>query len=411
MVIVIDLSILSIITTLFTLLYFLMWCVLSTAHIIFKDKTFRIIKFNPHQPSVSILLPCRDEEEVVAEAIRQCLNQSYENLEVILVAHNCQDKTFDIAKQFESEKVHVFKLETKETGKGVGLNYGFKFAKGEIIVYFDADSIIKNDYIEKIVEAIYDEKCDIVQGKIVGGNSDYNRLCFLQHMENLIFLSLFWGGKQKIGLPSGLGGTGVAIKRSSLEKLGGFRNFLVEDFDLCLRAELEDMKVEYCKDAIVYDEKVPHWGMLIRQRSRWFAGHFQLINDMMRAPKKFLALLQKNPVDFLHLFSPFYNFCLWVGIFLGVISFVINSLQIFPNVWIVFFSLPMSIFIIETILLQSLFLLVLKKECRTRKELFRCAINLPLFYVFTAHWFIVFWRGLFLRDWKNTKMQHGFRGK
>lgn len=398
-------------TILFTFLYFVMWCILSVVHVVRRDRTYAFVKFNPHLPKVSILLPCRDEEKVVAEAVRQCLNQTYWNSEVIVVAHNCRDRTFEIAKEFESDRVHVFRLETQESGKGLGLNYGLKYAKGDIIIYFDADSLIERDYVTKIVEAIYDGKYDLVQGKIIGGNPDYNRLCFFQHMENLIFLSFFWGGKQKLQLPSGLGGTGVSIKRSSLEKLGGFRNVLVEDFDLCLRAEMEGMRIGYRRDAVVYDEKVPHYRMLIAQRSRWFAGHCQLISEMIRRPSKLLMLLRKNPVDFIHLLSPVYNLCLWIGLFAGVSSLIVNSQLLFPNVWVVFFSTPVSFFVAQTILLHALFLLVLKKECRTRSEFRRCALNLPLFYLFTLHWFLALWKALFLRDWKKTKMEHGFRGK
>lgn len=408
---VIDLSIITVAITAFTLLYFLMWCILSIVHISRKDKTYGSAKFNPHGPTVSILLPCKNEEKVVADAIAQCLNQSYERIEVIVVAHNCSDKTFEIAKRFGCERVHVLKLDTKESGKGLGLNHGLELAKGDIIVCFDADSIAERDYVKKIVDAIYEGKYDLVQGKILGSNPSFNRLCFLQHMENLLFLSFFWGGKQKLNLPSGLGGTGVAIKRSSLEQLGGYRNVLVEDFDLCLRAEMKNMKIAYRHDAIVYDEKVPYYRMIIRQRTRWFAGHLQLVSEMIRRPKRFLTLLKKCPVDFLHLLTPFYSLCLWIGIFMGLTSIVINSQLLFQNVWMVYFSVPFSLFLMQTLFLQALFLLVLRKECRTHAEFKRCALNLPLFSIFTLHWFIVFWNALFLRDWEKTKMEHGFREK
>ena len=410
LVFIIDLSIITVAITVFTLLYFLMWCILSIAHVSRRDKIYGSAKFNPHEPTVTILIPCRNEEKVVADAITQCLNQSYESLEVIVVAHNCRDKTFEVAKQFECERVHVLKLDTKESGKGLGLNYGLKSAIGDIIVYFDADSLVERDYVKKIVDTIYEGKYDLVQGKILGANPHFNRLCFLQHMENLLFLSFFWGGKQKLNLPCGLGGTGVAIKRSSLEQLGGYRNVLVEDFDLCLRAEMKNMKIAYRHDAIVYDEKVPYFRMIIRQRTRWFAGHLQLANEMIRCPNKLLTLLKKNPVDFLHLLTPFYSLGLWIGVFVGLVSLVINSQLLFQNIWVVYFSVPFSVFLAQTVLLQALFLLVLKKECRTHAEFRRCALNLPLFNVYTLHWFMVFWNALFLRDWERTKMEHGFRG-
>lgn len=405
----VDLSVLSVAVTVFTFLYYAVWCLLAAFHVSVRDKTYGFVRFNPHPPKVTVLLPCRDEEAVVAESIKQCLNQSYRNLEIVVVAHNCLDNTYEIAKRLKSEKVRVVRLETEEAGKGLGLNYGLQFATGEIIVYFDADSIIERDYVQRIVQAIYGGKLDVVQGKIVGANSSLNQLCFLQHMENLIFLSFFWGGKQKLGLSSGLGGTGIGIKRSALERIGGFRNVLIEDFDLCLRAELEGLKVGYCRDAVVRDEKVPRLGMMMRQRSRWVAGHFQLIKGLIKKPRKVLKLLLRNPVDLLHLFSPFYSFALWLGVFLGVGSFVVNSLSFFSEVWVVFFSFPLGVFIVETALLQILFVLVLRKECRSRDEFRRCMKSLPLFYFFTLHWLVAFWGGFFLRDWQRTKTQHGFR--
>jgi cellulose synthase/poly-beta-1,6-N-acetylglucosamine synthase-like glycosyltransferase len=203
----------------------------------------------------------------------------------------------------------------------------------------------------------------------------------------------------------------MAVRKSSLERIGGFRNVLVEDFDLCLRAELQGMRIGFCKDAVVYDEKVPHFRMLIRQRSRWFAGHFGLIKEMAMTPKTLTTLMRKNPVDFLHMLSPFYNFCLWVGIFVGLAGFVVNSQLVFQNTWVLSFSLPMPFLVAQTMLLQGLFVLVLKRECGTQEEFKRCTMNLPLFYVFTLLWLLVFWKGLFLRDWQNTKTEHGFRTK
>jgi len=83
---VIDLSIVGLLVTIFTSLYFLMWCFLSATHIVVKDRTYKTKKFNPHEPLVSVLIPCRDEEKVVAEAIRQCLHQSKHSIALTLFA-------------------------------------------------------------------------------------------------------------------------------------------------------------------------------------------------------------------------------------------------------------------------------------------------------------------------------------
>lgn len=410
----IDLSLLTFAITVYTTIYYFMWLILSVVHVTRKeDEVPAEVMFNPHPPLVSILLPCRDEESVIATVIEQTLKQTYEDIEVVVVAHNCTDKTAEIARKFKDPRVKVYELNTKEVGKGLGLIHGHEKSKGDIIIYFDSDSIIPEDYVEKVVKLMESKDCDLVQGKIVGANPDYNELCFLQHMENQIFLSMFWGGKQKVGLPGGLGGTGVSIRRSALDSIGGFRNVLIEDFDLCLRAQMADKKVGYCRDAVIYDEKVPHYDMMIRQRSRWISGHFQLISEF--AKKRLLPkLLLKNPVDFFQLLTPFYTICLWTGVFIGLISTTANNLSMAGtwNVWITSFYIPIEIFIIQTLILQIFFILVLRKECKTHKELIKSIVRLPLFYIYSMHWFLVVMKTVLRRQkttWADTKTAHGFR--
>lgn len=406
-----SLSFLTIPISAFTSIYYFMWLFLSIVHVAKKDETLIVPKFNPHPPLVSVLLPCRNEEAVIGTVIQQTLDQTHKNLEVIVVAHNCTDNTAQVARQIKDPRVKVYELNTEEVGKGLGLNYGAKHAEGEIFIYFDSDSIISKDYIEKVVDMMVSKGYDVVQGKIVGSNPGYNKLCFLQHMENQIFLSMFWAGKQKVGLPAGLGGTGVSIKKSALEKIGGFRNILIEDFDLCVRAQVAGETVGYCREAVVYDEKVPKYGMLIKQRSRWMAGHIQLISNMIK-DKTLGKLFIKNPVDFFQLISPVYTLCLWLGVFVGIITTLQNQAHLFSGGWISFYYVPLLMFLGQTMALQLLFVLILRKECTTKAEFMKCILNLPLFYIYSMHWFWVLLRLAFYRNkitWAHTKTEHGFR--
>jgi cellulose synthase/poly-beta-1,6-N-acetylglucosamine synthase-like glycosyltransferase len=390
-----------------------MWLSLSIVHVIKKEEGVSDdVEFNPHPPLVSILLPCRNEEGVIGTVIQQALNQTYKDIEILVVAHNCTDKTAEVARKFTDPRVKVFELKTKESGKGLGLIYGSEQAKGEFIIYFDSDSLISKDYVEKIVKVMVSKGYDVIQGKIIGANPDYNRLCFLQHMENQIFLSMFWGGKHKLGLPSGLGGTGVSIRKSALDDIGGFKNVLIEDFDLCVRAQLAGKKVGYCRDAVVYDEKVPKYSMLVKQRSRWLAGHLQLIGILIKE-KTFGKLFVENPVDFFQLLSPVYTMCLWLGVIVGVITTLQNQIHLFYDGWISFFYVPLLMFLVQTLALQLLFVLVIRKEARTKAEFVKSVLNLPAFYIYSMQWFWVIIRTIVYRkkmSWAYTKTEHGFRG-
>ena len=70
----------------FTSIYFFMWMSLSIVHVSVKDEPLKKAKFNPHSPLASIILPCRNEAGVISNAIEQSLNQTYRDIEVIVIA-------------------------------------------------------------------------------------------------------------------------------------------------------------------------------------------------------------------------------------------------------------------------------------------------------------------------------------
>src|SRR5690606_41975164 len=79
-------------------------------------------KFRTQSELCSIVIPARNEESVIKRTVLNCLQQTYQNIEVIVVAHNCSDRTFEEAK-VEDPRVKVFRLDTKEAGKGIALHY------------------------------------------------------------------------------------------------------------------------------------------------------------------------------------------------------------------------------------------------------------------------------------------------
>lgn len=76
----IDLSILTLTITIYTSIYDFMRLFLSIIHVTRKDETFIDIKFNPHPPLVSILLPYRDKKSVISRVIEQTLNQRFPSI-------------------------------------------------------------------------------------------------------------------------------------------------------------------------------------------------------------------------------------------------------------------------------------------------------------------------------------------
>ena len=108
---------------------------------------------------------------------------------------------------------------------------------------------------------------------------------------------VFCEGRYKLGLNSGIGGTGVVVKTEIMRAIGGFGNSLVDDLDLCMELTKRGYRIAFARDCVVYDEKPQTWSGAFKQRTRWFKGHFDVLFGRFRKTIK-------RPHDLLYLFSP-----------------------------------------------------------------------------------------------------------
>lgn len=96
-------------------------------------------------PLVSIIIPVYNSEKYLALSISSALNQTYANIEIIVIDDGSTDNSLTVAKAFENEKVKVFHQENK--GAAAARNKGMMEAGGEYIQYLDADDLISSNKI------------------------------------------------------------------------------------------------------------------------------------------------------------------------------------------------------------------------------------------------------------------------
>ncbi len=99
---------------------------------------------------VSVVIPTYNAEKFIRECLKATLDQTYDNLEIIIVDDGSTDSTVDICKTYAERdgRIKLFNLENR--GVSSARNYGMKKADGDYIVFFDAD-----DYPEKELVARY----------------------------------------------------------------------------------------------------------------------------------------------------------------------------------------------------------------------------------------------------------------
>lgn len=111
---------------------------------------------------VSIIVPIYNAEKFIKKCIESILNQSYKNLELILVNDGSKDNSSKIINQYKNNKrVNIFTQ--KNHGAAYTRNFGLKQATGKYVTFIDSDDFIDKDYIEKYVKS-FKKNTDIVLG-------------------------------------------------------------------------------------------------------------------------------------------------------------------------------------------------------------------------------------------------------
>lgn len=175
----------------------------------------------------SIIIPTYNEQECIEACLQSVRSQQYssERFEVIVSDANSTDRTVEIARTY-ADKI----VSSERRGIAHGRNEGASATKGDILVFIDADVVLKPDFL-RLTESLFQEQRVIgvtVRALPIDGNwfarFTYYGTYFLVRVFNAFGLALFPG-------------LCVAYRRDAFMKAGGFREDfgITEDLDLSRR--------------------------------------------------------------------------------------------------------------------------------------------------------------------------------
>ena len=113
---------------------------------------------------VSIIVPFYNVEKYIEKCLTSLVNQTLEEIEIILVNDGSKDESIKVAKDFEQKypaKIRYY--EKPNGGLGDARNFGIKFAKGEYIAFLDSDDYVEPTMYEEMYEMAIKEKSDMVE--------------------------------------------------------------------------------------------------------------------------------------------------------------------------------------------------------------------------------------------------------
>ncbi len=164
-------------------------------------------EFSQNGPVVSVLIPTFNRPKYFYRALSSALNQSYENLQVIVINDGGKDVS-DIVESFYDSRV-VFINRKENRGKAFSLNEALQKSEGKYIAYLDDDDIYYPGHIETLVDALenrtdcmaaysdlYKAYCKVSQdgsrqvlSKVVEVSRDFDRF-FMLHFNHVLHVSM-----------------------------------------------------------------------------------------------------------------------------------------------------------------------------------------------------------------------------
>ncbi|MDX1596579.1 MAG: glycosyltransferase, partial [Nitrosopumilaceae archaeon] len=300
-------------------------------------------------PLLSILIPAYNEEKVIGNTIEAMLETKYPKKQIIVIDDGSTDKTLSIVQRYKDQ---VTILHKENGGKASALNYGLVYAKGDIIVIVDADTIIGRNSLKEIIKGFdVDERVAAVAGNIKIRNK-INWITKCQALEYITGIQIVRRAFDIFGTITIVPGALGAFKRELMKETGSYQKAtIVEDFDATVKLLKSGLITQGSTKSTAYTEAPSTLDDFAKQRKRWYRGNIQVLtrhSDALTNPR--YGYLQKLAFPYLLLgmiFTPIIGFVsainAIIGIALGDGWYVLQIFLIFTTVHYMMTALALRI--------------------------------------------------------------------
>ncbi|VVB77097.1 Glycosyltransferase AglE [uncultured archaeon] len=204
--------------------------------------------------ALSVVIPAFNEQKYIAYVLGGLRKQTFTDFETIVVDGNSSDRTREIARSAGARVI----LE-KRKGIGLARNSGSKAARGDIVVFLDADTCPSESLLATYYGAFANRKIVAATGPILPLEKTSRRVDLGYRFVSVLFVK----SSILVGKPSVVG-SNFAVRKKVFDRIGGFNEKYItyEDWDLSLRLRKAG-RIAYLDDAVVYTSvrRIAKWGM------------------------------------------------------------------------------------------------------------------------------------------------------
>jgi len=278
-------------------------------------------------PSVAVLVPCHNEEKVIAATLRALLALDYpaDKLDILIINDGSTDRTAEAVRPFaDGTRVRLLDVPAARAarGKPAALNYGLQFVAHPVLAIYDADNRPEPGALRSLVEElVLDENLGAAAGFYRVINRHRNLLTRFLNIEGIGFQWILQAGRWMLMRFVTLPGTNYVIRRELIESLGGWDEMaLTEDAELTIRVYQAGSFVKFVPTSVSWEQEPETLRVWFRQRHRWVRGHNYLC-------RKFAGRLwQTRPrrVAMELLYSLFLYYVFFVAIVISDLLFLLS---------------------------------------------------------------------------------------
>jgi len=285
-------------------------------------------------PGITIIVPAYNEEKIISESVISLLALEYPKLEVLVVNDGSSDNTLEKLKRnfklievtreidekidtapiraiynsIEEKRLTV--LDKENGGKADALNAGVNYARTDLVLAIDADTLVEKDALQKLVRKYMRtdsrvvalggivrvlNNCQVVSSEVVKAKLPKKFLPGMQVMEYIRAFLFGRSGWSRINSLPIISGAFGLFERESLVDIGGYRTTTVgEDIDAVVRLhkkmkkDEENYDISFLPDPVCWTQVPRERKTLSKQRARWQRGLIETLTynkEMIFNPK------------------------------------------------------------------------------------------------------------------------------
>jgi len=200
--------------------------------------------------ALSVIIPCLNEEKNISTQLKALAKQTWHHTWEIIVSDNGSiDNTISVVKNFMKILPNLRIVDaSKRKGQPFALNTGVKEAKGDSVVFCDADDEVAPGWVSAMGEALFKYDFIACRTEIKKLNPSWVLKSRKNPQENGVQMY-----KYPPFLPHAGGGT-IGIKKWLFNQVGGFdENFpMLHDTDLCWKVQMKGIKLQFVPEAVIH---------------------------------------------------------------------------------------------------------------------------------------------------------------